>query len=178
VTMKGRYELSDDARLWGEQWYERHYTEDIKHMDPSRFGGYMARKQTHAHKVAMVLAAATRDELVIEQSDLETAVSMLTDLEPDMVHVFEKIGMTQEAMQSDRLSQLVAKRGSMEYSEVYTWMKRYFPHKTAIEDVIAAGTAAGQYHLISKGPMGPHYLIAGPLRRAESPTVVPILKQS
>jgi hypothetical protein len=126
----------------------------------------------------MVLAAACRDELVIEQSDLETAVSMLTDLEPDMVHVFEKIGMTQEAMQSDRLSQLITKRGVMEYSEVYTWMKRYFPHKTAIEDVIAAGAAAGQYHMVSKSPTGPHYLIAGPPKRAEIPTVVPIGKQN
>lgn len=173
VNLVGRYRLSHDARLWGKEWYERHYTEDIKLIDPSRFGGYMARKQTHAHKVAMVLAAATRDELVIEQSDLETAVSMLSDLEPDMVHVFEKIGMTQEAMQSDRLTQLIQKRGRMLYPEVYTWMKRYFPNKTAIEDVIAAGVSAGQYHIVSGGSMGPHWLVAGPLRQTTA-AIVPI----
>ena len=27
--------------------------------------GYLARKQTHSHKLAMVLAASQRDELVI-----------------------------------------------------------------------------------------------------------------
>ena len=142
-------------------------------MDPTRFGGYIARKQTQAHKVAMVLAAAKRDELVIEQEDLETAVAMLTDLEPDMSKVFEKIGMTTEAVQSDRLTQMIHKRGRVPYAEVYAWAKRYFPHKTVIEDVLQAGVAANHYHLHSEGASGPHWIVSGPRTTAQ---VVPLKK--
>ena len=49
-----------------------------------RFGGYLARKQTHIHKLAMVLAASRRDELLIDEEDLALAAKMMTDLEQDM----------------------------------------------------------------------------------------------
>ncbi len=176
VNLAGEYHLTDEAISWGSKWYEQHYKVDAKTMDPSRFGGYIARKQTQAHKVAMVLAAATRDELTITKDDLQTAVEMLTDLEPDMARVFEKIGMTTEAVQSDRLTQLIMKRGRVNYAEVYQWMKRYFPHKTAIEDVIAAGVAASQYHFDSEGPVGPHWLVAGPKHVQSVAQVVPIAR--
>lgn len=143
----GEYSLSKEAVEWGSQWYERHYREDSKMMDPSRFGGYVARKQALAHKTAMVLAASQRDEMVITKEDLETAVSMLTDLEPDMKFVFDKIGMTPEAAQSERLSALLAKKGTITYMEMHSWAKRYFPHKTSIEDIFAAGVASGHYWL-------------------------------
>ena len=154
----GEYSLTPEAIEWGSDWYRRHYEVESKDMDPARFGGYVARKQTLAHKVAMCLAASQRDELVITQDDLATAVSMLTDLEPDMKFVFDRIGMTPEAVQSDRLAQLVKARGEISYAEVYLWMKRYFHQKTAIEDVLAAGMGAGQFH-VDPGP--PVKLVAG-----------------
>lgn len=176
VALTGQYRFTEEALDWGEGWYKRHYEVDAKKMDPSRFGGYIARKQTMACKLAMVLAAAQRDELVIEQGDLATAVDMLTDLEPDMAKVFDKIGMSPEANQSDRLTALVHKRGRMNYAEVYSWMKRYFPHKTHIEDVLAAGMSAGQYHLESEGPNGPHWLVSGPRGSKFLAPVEPIVK--
>lgn len=147
VNLVGEYRIEPEALEWGTDWYHRHYTQDAKQLDPVRFGGYIARKQTQAHKVAMVLAASCRDELVITRGDLETAVAMITDLEPDMGRVFEKIGMKEDAVQLDRLVQMVAKRGEVPYAEVYRWMQRYFPHKTDLEDVIATAVQAGYFYL-------------------------------
>jgi hypothetical protein len=147
VNICGEYHIEPDAIEWGTEWYHRHYHNDAKHLDPVRFGGYIARKQTQSHKVAMVLAASQRDDLVITRNDLETAVSMITDLEPDMGRVFEKIGMKEDAVQLDRLVQMVAKRGEVPYTEVYRWMQRYFPHKTDLEDVIATAVQAGYFYL-------------------------------
>ena len=175
VNICGEYQLTPEAIEWGSSWYRRHYESESKALDPSRFGGYVSRKQTQAHKVAMVLAASRRDGLSIEREDLETAVSMLTDLEPDMHRVFDKIGMTQEAIHSDRLSQLIAKRQRMSYADVYGWMKQYFHGKSAIEDVIAAGVAAGHYHVEGNGPF---YVVAGPVTTQQRATVVPISKGS
>lgn len=155
----GEYHLDKEAIEWGTDWYHRHYHTDSKGMDPVRFGGYIARKQTQSHKVAMILAAAQRDELVVTREDLETAVQMITDLEPDMHRVFEKIGMKEDAVQVDRLLQLVTKRGRMPYTEVYKWMQRYFPHKSDIEDVLAAAVNSGQVHITNTG--GSFYLVAG-----------------
>jgi len=144
-SIVGEYSLTPEAKEWGSAWYERHYRQEALLMDSSRFGGYIARKQTLAHKVAMILAASHTDELVISRDDLETAVSMLSDLEADMQLVFEKIGMSAEALQSERLSQMVVKRGAIPYAELYAWAKRYFPRKSEVEDIIAMGAASGHF---------------------------------
>lgn len=158
-SIAGEYVLTPEALDWGAEWYERHYREDIKHFDPSRFGGYAARKQSLACKVAMVLAASRSDELEITKCDLETAVSMLSDLEPDMQAVFEKVGLTPESAQSERFTALVQARGELSYAEVYAWGKRYFPRKVDLEEVISAGIAARHYHYTKTPPIR---LRAGP----------------
>lgn len=143
----GQYTIADNAKAWGSDWYIRHYTNDAQHMDSSRFGGYIARKQTMAHKIAMILAASQRDELIILKEDLETAVNMLTDLEGDMHKVFEKIGMQNGSIHLDRLVQMIQRRGKVPYVEVYRWMQRYFPKKSEIEDVLLSAQNGGYIQL-------------------------------
>ena len=92
-TMKGPVTLSPDALRWGQAWYEQHYRNPPAGMDGARFGGYLARKQTHIHKVAIVLSASTQNSLVIEQHHLETASKLVNSLEPQMKKVFESIGV-------------------------------------------------------------------------------------
>jgi hypothetical protein len=92
--LAGPYRLDPLAREWGRQWYSRlHDGTRPDHMLSDRYSGYIARKQTHIHKMAIVLAAARRDELVILQSDLEEAESLISSIEPDMIRVFESIGV-------------------------------------------------------------------------------------
>lgn len=92
--MKGEYELTKEAKSWGVKWYKRHWSDDRPdHMVSDRYGGYIARKQTHIHKLAIVLAAAARDELFITEVDLDLADKMTTGLEASMSKVFESIGM-------------------------------------------------------------------------------------
>lgn len=92
-SMKGEVKLSPKAQAWGQHWYEQHYNNPPEGMDGSRFGGYLARKQTHIHKVAIVLSASQRNSLVIEESDIITASSLVSSLEPQMKKVFESIGV-------------------------------------------------------------------------------------
>jgi len=89
----GEYHLTKEALEWGKTWYEDHWRKRPEHMVSERFGGYIARKQTHIHKLAIVLAAAQRDELVIHKRDLEIANHMTTGLEVSMRTVFESIGV-------------------------------------------------------------------------------------
>jgi hypothetical protein len=56
------------------QWYKQHYAATHhRDLDKDRFGGYLARKQTHIHKLAMILAAAESDTLVLTAEHLAIA---------------------------------------------------------------------------------------------------------
>lgn len=154
TKIAGEYRLTPEAIEWGSDWYHRHYQSEAKKMDAIRFGGYIARKQTMAHKVAMVLAASQRDDLWIQLEDLKMAVAAITDLEPDMHRVFEKIGMKEDAVQLDRLVEFVDKRGRLPYSEVYRWLQRYFPHKSDLEDIVGTAINSGYFSLINEGERG------------------------
>lgn len=96
--MIGPYDLTDEAYVWGETWYKVHNTATRStNMASGRYGGYLARKQTHLHKLAMVIAAAKSSGLVITRDDLIEADAILTTAETSMLKVFESIGVVDEA---------------------------------------------------------------------------------
>lgn len=118
ATMAGPYLLTRDAETWGENWYIRHYKSRAAHLSSDRFGGYIARKQTHLHKLAMVLAAAKRDQLLIEREDLEAADAILTQTEESMLKVFESVGMVDEAKHVASLTAFVRGYGFLSAQEL------------------------------------------------------------
>lgn len=91
AKITGEYGIEQDAVDWGIEWYERHWTKRPTHSGDDRMSGYLARKQTHIHKVAMVLAAACRDETRIHLEDLQAAEQIVTGVEAEMPRVFESI---------------------------------------------------------------------------------------
>lgn len=141
--MFGEYKLSPAAVTWGEAWYKRHYATRPKNLDDDRFGGYIARKQTHVHKLAMVLAASASSDLIISAEDLQLADTMITDLEPDMSLVFSKIGKSDTSVHADRIIQFVKKHGTVDYAEVYRYVHMHFPSMREYEDVLAGCVRAG-----------------------------------
>jgi hypothetical protein len=135
--MVGQYQLNQEALEWGNAWYEKP-TIDAKHLhlDDERFGGYLARKQTHIHKLAMILAAAEGDQLIITAEHLAVADQMVTDLEPDMQFVFSKIGKSEDAIYAERLIWYVTKRGGCLYQEAYRFVHSHFPKMQDFEAII------------------------------------------
>jgi hypothetical protein len=105
--LSGPYRLSSFARDWGEAWYRDHNNPDLRpqHLASDRFGGYLARKQTHLHKFAIILAAAKRSQLIVEEDDLIEADDIITSNEQDMIRVFDTIGTVH---QSDHINEIVS----------------------------------------------------------------------
>lgn len=101
----GPYDLTTDAYSWGEDWYRRHNVLRNPALASGRYSGYIARKQTHLHKLAMILAASKRDTLVIERDDLIEADAILGAAESSMIKVFESMGVVDEAK---HIAELVA----------------------------------------------------------------------
>ncbi len=149
--MVGQYELDRKAIDWGQAWYAGHYAAKHLHLDDERFGGYLARKQTHIHKLAMILAAAESDRLVITAEHLAIADQMVTDLEPDMQLVFSKIGKTEDAIYAERLIYYVVKRGGCLYQEAYRFVHAHFPKMQDFEAVITGAIRSGYLVLKQRG---------------------------
>ena len=140
--IKGEYHLTTAAKTWGKEWYEKHWSSKPEHMVSDRYGGYIARKQSHIHKLAIVLAAAQRDELTITKNDLFIANQMTTGLEVSMQKVFQSIGVGDSSRLVNEILAYV--RAYKEISQQKLW-RHMMPIMSAkeFEDAGAAAVKAG-----------------------------------
>lgn len=154
TRLVGSYKLTDEARVWGRDWYRNLWAYDYKAENPDWLNGYIGRKQAHLHKLALVYAAAQRDELVITRDDLQICNLMLQELEPSMNLVFERAGRGEESIQADRLIAILKAKGSMTYQEAFKELHAYFPHAKGLEDVLSGIVKAG-YAFVDVGKNPP-----------------------
>jgi hypothetical protein len=149
--LSGPFRLLPSAVEWGNAWYKYHYTHRPKELDDDRFGGYIARKQTHLHKLAMVLSASTRSDLTLTPEDLAAANVMLEDIERDMPKVFARIGKTEGAMHADRFLGHLKSQGAITYDQAFKFLHTHFPAGKDMEDVLAGLLKSGQIEAVPVG---------------------------
>ena len=144
AALRGEYELHPSAKRWGIQWYENHWHRPRPdHLKSDRFDGYYARKQTHLHKTAMVIAAAKRNDLVILEEDLQEAELLITSLEGNMMQVFNSMGLSQEGRKNTELVNLVrSSKHGLEYATLWRMCFSSMSGKD-FQDSLLAGVKAG-----------------------------------
>lgn len=136
ARLEGKFQLSPEAREWGTDWYERHYRVHSGGKDDSRLGGFYARKQTHIHKLAMVLAVSRGDDLVIERDDLERAEARVTLLENDLAQIFDRIGRSEASNHSDRILEFIHQQpDGAGLEQIQRHMRIYLPRLKDFEEV-------------------------------------------
>lgn len=101
----GEFILDTAAQEFGETWYLQHYKNN-KNAEAD-MSGYMARKQAHMHKIAMVISAAQRSTRVITQDDMETALAFLESAEAAMPMVFSGIHASGDMSKAQRILEFV-----------------------------------------------------------------------
>lgn len=137
----GEYQLTPEARRWGTQWYEKHWAESPT-INTEQYAGYMARKQTHIHKLAMVLAAAKSNSLTLDLQSLQDAEALVTAVEADMPKVFARIGQTESTRGAATIVSIVEQAGKISKAELYRHLFRSMSYKdydTALTSAIQAG---------------------------------------
>lgn len=144
----GPYELSEDARKWGRNWYETLWNKSLVSLTDDRLDGYVARKQTHLHKLAMIIAASQRDERVILIDDLRLADQMIISTEVDLPKVFEKIGKSEESMQADRFILYIKNKGECSYEDAYKNIHAAFPNFRDFEGIMDGAIRSGLITLV------------------------------
>lgn len=144
----GPMSLTSDARLWGKTWYEELWTQRPDHLQGDVFDGYIARKQTHLHKTAMILSAARGDTREITKADLMLANAMLFEAEQTMSQVFSMVGKSEQAQQAAKFIKLLETRGSMPYDQAYRIVHSHFPDHREFEGILTGLIRSGQVKLL------------------------------
>lgn len=150
-NLVGGYQLTPKAYEWGNVWYAQHNKNPPHFLQDDRFSGYLARKQTHLHKLAMIIAASRSDELVITDEDLALANVMISDLEKDMPKVFAKIGRTEESIQAERFVKYIEANTPVTYEVAYRFIHTHFPNLQNFEGIVQGAIMSGQVKLTKTG---------------------------
>lgn len=140
--LAGEVVLSPEAIQWGEAWYRAHYESPPPLLNNSRFGGYLARKQSHLHKLAMILSVAEGNSLVIHPEHLVSAAKMLSEIETDMPKVFAQIGKSEDSQKAGEVLELIKTASPIPYGELYKLCFRTTPIKGELDEIIMGLRAA------------------------------------
>lgn len=151
TNLCGEYVLDADALAWGETWYRTHWESAASRFADDRLDGYMARKQTHLHKLALIVAASQRDDLIITRDDLILSNTMLESVETDLEKVFSRIGKSEASLQADRFITYVKKRGECTYEDAYHMIHSHFPDFRDFEGILSGAIRSGQINLLQMG---------------------------
>lgn len=158
VNLVGPYKLSPDAVKWGTDWYEKLYSTNKDTYAGNRYAGYIARKQTHMHKLAMVLRAAYSDDLTITARDLQSADRYLGESEHQMHQVFDKI-VSAEARPANIVVDKMRQVKSIDWRELYLALFQQVSREQFTQ-AIDSGIAAGLLEIKANGT-GKHVIYKG-----------------
>lgn len=117
-TLAGEFSFSQAAEKRYHDWYldlnpdgtKARVSRFPQFPDP-RVSGYYERKHTHVLKTAMALALAERDELVIDEQDINTALDLLKGIEPGYHRSFSAVGKNIHATDTERILAQIASSG-------------------------------------------------------------------
>lgn len=128
--LAGEYTFTKECDDFYEDWNLEHQKNPNPIGDP-RLSGYFERKPMHAVKIAMLLAASFRDELVITVDDLQLALSLLAEVEERMPQVFANVGKNPLAMDYDDVQKFIQQNGGADFAA----LMRTFKHSVNKEEL-------------------------------------------
>ena len=143
LNLVGEYEPTPEALHWMKGWYEETWTTRPEHLRSDKADGYIARRQTHLCKLAMVIAASQRDEMVLTLDDFLLSNTMLISTEKTFLQTFSMIGKTEETLQMEKLVEALRRSGRMKYEDAYRIVYAAFPDAKDFEGMLSGAIRAG-----------------------------------
>lgn len=121
ANLSGEYTLEPDALALYEDWYLERVQQPNPTGDP-RLSGYFERKPMHLLKLAIVVSASYRDDLVITKEDLLQAMALFDHIEPRMTKVFASVGRNPLNADKDEVLDAIRETGGMSMGQL---LERY-----------------------------------------------------
>lgn len=124
ACLAGKVDLTEEAYLWGEDWYDGERAvmrkEGVSNLDT----GFRHRKQGHLHKLAIVVAASRGSLPIITIEHLKEAARQLEALNEDMGKVMACIGQTEITAAMRVIVEQVEKHQKIEKFRLYRMLMR------------------------------------------------------
>ena len=131
-TLNGDFDLTKEAEVWLENWYQNRPSEPNK-----KLKGYHERKPAHLLKVAMLLHVAKSDTLILDVPDVEAALAELTKIERKLHRVFEGVGKNPFVFDMRNIIDYVNEQKKVEKTELLTHFTAAAP-PSMLNDLISA----------------------------------------
>ena len=124
--LEGVYRFTEAADKEYDDYYQL-----LEHTIPRdyRLEGFHWRKRAHVLKLAMLLAVAERDELVIDSPDIKAAVALLADVETKLAKTFSAVGKYEHASDLERILGQIRQAGGDGLSGPEILSQNYFAAK-------------------------------------------------
>ncbi|MBT7186986.1 hypothetical protein HN911_06590, partial [Candidatus Bathyarchaeota archaeon] len=114
--ISGRYVFTEQFLLTYQDWRVEQESKQV--FTEPRLEFYIQRRPLHLLKLSMIIAAARRDERVLEEDDLLKAMKILNQTEEKMPQVFQGVGGNPLAPIQLRIMRLLDAKGSIKASEL------------------------------------------------------------
>lgn len=119
--ISGQYILEPAAKKFYEEWDSKNQTD--RAIIDQRLSGYYERKPMHLIKAAMIVAASQRDETVLTEADIKTALKMLDDAEPAMAKTFAAVGKNPLNLDLENTTGAIRTSPGIEYHDLLKMFK-------------------------------------------------------
>lgn len=160
ALLNGGFSFSLAADQLAHSWYDAvaKQTEIHNSVDGADpwIGYFLARKQAHVHKLAMVLSVARGDSLVIDEVDLRDAISWVEEAEAEIPHIFalkltpSPLARVENDLLGRIVNELLATPGFiLPRIDLFAKMAKYVDSSTAtrmLDNAIARGAFKQEIH--------------------------------
>lgn len=114
--LAGSFSVSPAADKYYSDWYEGRYLETG--IDDARFASYWERLPSMVIKVAMIVAASKRGDMIVNDSDIINSIGMFENIHPEMPQAFGALGYNILGSQTEMMRNLLREKGQMAKSQI------------------------------------------------------------
>lgn len=129
-TIKGDFKHdSKDTLEYCENWYQEHVK---KEAPDDRMADYFERKHVHAHKIAMILSLAERDDRLITKKHFDEALLLLEESEDKIPKAFSSMGKNPLGNIMDMIVEWISERPGVSKEKV---LQRFYRDVQSLEQI-------------------------------------------
>jgi len=112
--MSGVYKCKGEVREFWKKWYNSYDERDPNRLcgDPT-FNGWYSRKPTQIQKLAQIIAASKRNEVVLEVNDYLKAIEIIEKSEVRMEDAFTSLGRSEIAEDISKIMSIIEAQGEI-----------------------------------------------------------------
>lgn len=142
-NLKGKFTMDIDARDHGLLFYEKICDMLESDLVDPRYKSFVARMQTHYHKIAIAISAATRTDMKIDVHCVETAEALTLSAYSKLPSIYNLIGQSKEIKQHEMILYAfdVSGKEYLTEDQIFNTVQKQMSHwhfKNALASAVAA----------------------------------------